>query len=86
MNHNINRCGLASWCKRFEYLVGVVEPVLLSGSTITRASLANLFNIRKEISVLVIQYLSKKANDVIPQIIKPIVDERDGSEIRSSTT
>lgn len=61
--------------------VGVVEPVLLSGSTITRASLANLFNIRKRDIRIGDTVFIQKANDVIPQIIKPIVDERDGSEI-----
>jgi len=58
----------------------VLEPVQLSGVTIRQASLHNFQDlVRKDIregDVVVVQ----RAGDVIPQVLGPVVDLRDGSE------
>ncbi len=56
--------------------VAVLEPVLLAGSTISLATLHNDQEIaRKDIRVGDV-VLVEKGGDVIPKIVKPIVDER----------
>ncbi|MFW6295016.1 MAG: NAD-dependent DNA ligase LigA [Halanaerobium sp.] len=58
----------------------VLEPVELAGSTVSRATLHNEDEIkRKDIRIGDI-VLVQKAGDVIPEVIKVIKDERDGSE------
>ncbi len=58
----------------------IMEPVFLAGTTVSRASLHNFDlvkdkDIRKGDLVLV-----HKAGDIIPEIIKPIVEKRTGKE------
>ncbi len=60
--------------------VAILEPVELSGATISRATLHNQEEIeRKDIRIgdLV---LIERAGDVIPEVVKPIVEARTGQE------
>lgn len=58
----------------------MLEPVFVGGSTVSRATLHNEDEIgRKGIKIGDV-VLVHKAGDVIPEIIKPIVDLRNGSE------
>lgn len=58
----------------------IMEPVFLAGTTVSRASLHN-FDLVKEKDIRVgDMVLVHKAGDIIPEIIKPIADKRNGSE------
>lgn len=60
--------------------VAYLEPIRIGGVEISRASLHNQSEIeRKDIRIGDV-VLVERAGDVIPQVIKPITDERDGSE------
>ncbi len=58
----------------------VMEPVRVAGSTVSNATLHNLNEIaRKGVLIGDMVYL-RKAGDVIPEIMGPVVEVRDGSE------
>lgn len=59
----------------------VLEPVIVSGSTVSRATLHNFDYIQNKDIRINDTVVVEKAGDVIPAIVKPIVDDRDGSEI-----
>lgn len=60
--------------------VAVLEPVELSGSTISRATLHNEDEIkRKDIRVGDTVFI-EKAGEVIPEVIKPVKEKRTGNE------
>lgn len=62
--------------------VAELEPVLLAGSTISRATLHNQEEItRKDIRIGDV-VIVRKAGDVIPELVEPIVNRRTGLEIR----
>jgi DNA ligase (NAD+) len=58
----------------------VLEPVELAGSTVSRATLHNEDEIKRKDIRIGDTVLVQKAGDVIPEVIKVIKDERDGSE------
>lgn len=59
----------------------VLEPVILMGSTISRATLHNEDYI-KELDLKIGDIVSiKKAGDVIPEVVEPIIERRTGEEI-----
>jgi len=59
----------------------IMEPVLLAGTTVSRASLHN-FDLVKERDIRIgDKVLLHKAGDIIPEIIKPLVEYRTGQEI-----
>ncbi|MBC7253715.1 MAG: NAD-dependent DNA ligase LigA [Actinobacteria bacterium] len=58
----------------------VLEPVFVGGSTVSRATLHNEDEIRRKGIKIGDVVLVHKAGDVIPEIIKPIVELRDGTE------
>lgn len=59
----------------------IMEPVFLAGTTVSRASLHN-FDLVKERDIRIgDMVLLHKAGDIIPEIIKPLVEYRTGQEI-----
>ncbi|MFP8489784.1 NAD-dependent DNA ligase LigA [Gracilimonas sp. Q87] len=64
--------------------VAQLEPVNIAGVTMTRASLHNQHEIDEKDIRVGDTVLVERAGDVIPQVVKPIKDERDGSEEKFS--
>ena len=58
----------------------VLEPVFVGGSTVSRATLHNEDEIRRKGIKIGDVVLVHKAGDVIPEVIKPIMEMRDGTE------
>lgn len=59
---------------------GVMEPVLVAGSTVERATLHNAWEVKRKGVLIGDTVVLRKAGDVIPEILGPVVDLRDGSE------
>jgi DNA ligase (NAD+) len=60
--------------------VAVLEPIQLSGTTVSRASLHNEEELERKDVRVGDTALVEKAGEIIPQIIKVIKEKRDGSE------
>lgn len=58
----------------------ILRDVFVAGSTVGRATLHNLDNIRDKDIRIGDHVLIHKAGDVIPEVIKPLPEKRDGSE------
>ncbi|TMS00698.1 NAD-dependent DNA ligase LigA [Nonomuraea basaltis] len=58
----------------------VMEPVVVSGSTVERATLHNAAIVIKKGVLIGDTVVLRKAGDVIPEIVGPVVALRDGSE------
>jgi DNA ligase (NAD+) len=59
---------------------GVMEPVLVAGSTVERATLHNAHEVRRKGVLIGDTVVLRKAGDVIPEILGPVADLRDGTE------
>ena len=59
---------------------GIMEPVLVSGSTVANATLHNAQEVRRKGVLIGDIVVLRKAGDVIPEIVGPVVESRDGSE------
>ena len=57
-----------------------MEPVKVAGSTVTNATLHNAQEIVRKGIFIGDTVLIRKAGDVIPEVLAPVVDKRDGSE------
>ncbi len=60
--------------------VAILEPVLLSGTTVSRASLHNEDEIERKDVRVGDTVLVEKAGEIIPQVVKVIAEKRDGSQ------
>ena len=58
----------------------VMEPVRVSGSTVERATLHNEHEVARKGVRIGDMVVLRKAGDVIPEIVSPVVDLRDGTE------
>jgi DNA ligase (NAD+) len=72
---NIGRTGRAT-------PFAVMEPVKVSGSTVELATLHNAFEVERKGVLIGDTVVVRKAGDVIPEVVGPVVDLRDGSERR----
>ncbi len=59
---------------------GVMEPVLVAGSTVSMATLHNASEVARKGVLIGDTVVLRKAGDVIPEILGPVVALRDGSE------
>ena len=57
-----------------------LEPVLVAGSTVTFATLHNASEVARKGVLIGDTVVVRKAGDVIPEILGPVVDKRDGTE------
>jgi DNA ligase (NAD+) len=72
---NIGRTGRAT-------PFGVMEPVLVSGSTVSMATLHNAQEVERKGVLIGDTVVLRKAGDVIPEIVGPVVELRAGDERR----
>lgn len=60
--------------------LALVEPVTVAGSTVSRATLHNEDNVREKDIRIGDRVLIHKAGDVIPEIVRPLIEKRTGAE------
>jgi DNA ligase (NAD+) len=60
--------------------VAHLTPVKVAGSTVARATLHNLDEVRRKDIRIGDRVVLQKAGDVIPEVVRPITDRRDGTE------
>jgi DNA ligase (NAD+) len=60
--------------------VAYLRPVKVAGSTVARATLHNLDEIRRKDIRVGDTVILQKAGDVIPEVVRPLVDRRTGAE------
>jgi DNA ligase (NAD+) len=58
----------------------VMEPVLVSGSTVEMATLHNASEVKRKGVLIGDTVVLRKAGDVIPEVVGPVAELRDGSE------
>ena len=59
---------------------GIMEPVTVAGSTVSMATLHNAHEVVRKGVLIGDTVVLRKAGDVIPEILGPVVELRDGSE------
>lgn len=59
---------------------GLMEPVTVAGSTVSMATLHNGHEVKRKGVLIGDTVVLRKAGDVIPEILGPVVELRDGSE------
>ncbi len=59
---------------------GVMKPVRVAGSTVEMATLHNAYEVVRKGVLIGDTVVLRKAGDVIPEIVGPVVDLRDGTE------
>jgi DNA ligase (NAD+) len=58
----------------------VMEPVRVAGSTVSMATLHNAFEVERKGVLIGDMVFLRKAGDVIPEVLGPVLEERDGTE------
>ncbi len=58
----------------------VMQPAQVAGSTVSMATLHNANEVRRKGVLIGDMVFLRKAGDVIPEVLGPVVEERDGSE------
>lgn len=58
----------------------VMEPVWVDGSTVAQATLHNPFEVERKGVMIGDMVILRKAGDIIPEVVGPVLAERDGSE------
>ncbi len=61
----------------------VLAPVLVAGSTVTQATLHNAQEVARKGVLIGDDVVIRKAGDVIPEVLGPVVGAREGRELRS---
>ncbi len=61
---------------------GIMEPVKVAGSTVERATLHNQWEVERKGVLIGDTVVLRKAGDVIPEIVGPVVGLRDGTETK----
>ncbi len=59
----------------------VMEPVKVAGSTVEQATLHNAHEVERKGVLIGDTVVLRKAGDVIPEVVGPVADLRDGSEV-----
>lgn len=59
---------------------GFMEPVRVAGSTVTNATLHNIEEVRRKGVLIGDVVVLRKAGDVIPEILGPVIERRTGNE------
>ena len=59
---------------------GLMEPVTVSGSTVSRATLHNATEVARKGVLIGDTVVLRKAGEIIPEIVGPVVEARDGTE------
>ena len=62
--------------------IAELEPVLLAGSTVSRATLHNGEVVEKKQILIGDTVVIKKAGDIIPEVVSPVLSARDPSRVR----
>ncbi len=60
--------------------LAILEPIYVSGVTITNATLHNAQEVERKGVLIGDTVVVRRAGDVIPEIVGPVVEQRDGSE------
>ena len=58
----------------------LMEPVLVAGSTVSMATLHNAGEVERKGVLIGDRVVIRKAGDVIPEVLGPVIEARDGSE------
>jgi DNA ligase (NAD+) len=58
-----------------------MEPVKVAGSTVTNATLHNLDEVQRKGVLIGDTVILRKAGDVIPEILGPVIEKRTGKEV-----
>ena len=61
--------------------VALLDPVEVAGVTVSRATLHNVCELKRKGLKINDTVLVQRAGDVIPEVVKPIIENRDGSEV-----
>ncbi|MCI1253625.1 MAG: NAD-dependent DNA ligase LigA [Bifidobacterium tibiigranuli] len=60
--------------------VAILKPVLVAGSTVSRTTLHNAFEVKRKAVLIGDTVVVRKAGDVIPELVGPVLSRREGRE------